>query len=56
VDFQFFPLREVTAEEKANSPVLPFTIPGSDVYEIYVVAVFADGSEGAKSRSIEFRA
>ncbi len=56
VDFQFFPLREVTAEEKANSPVLPFTIPGSDVYEIYVVAVFADGSEGAKSRSIELRA
>ncbi len=56
VDFQYFPLREVTAEEKATAPVLPFTIPGSDVYEIYVVAVFADGSEGAKSRTIEFRA
>ena len=56
VDFQFFPLREVTAEEKATSPVMPFTIPASDVYEIYVCAVFADGSEGAKSRTIEFRA
>lgn len=56
VDFQFFPLREVTAEEKQSSPVLPFTIPGSDVYEIYVAAVFADGSEGAPSRTIEFRA
>lgn len=56
VDFQFFPLREVTAEEKKNSPVLPFTIPASDVYLIYVVAVFADGSEGVPSRTIEFRA
>ncbi|MBO4416406.1 MAG: rhamnogalacturonan acetylesterase [Lachnospiraceae bacterium] len=56
VDFQFFPLREVTAEEKASATVLPFTIPASDVYEIYVAAVFADGSEGAPSRTIEFRA
>ncbi len=56
VDFQFFPLREVTAEEKATSPVLPFTIPAADVYQIYVAAVFADGSEGAPSRTIEFRA
>lgn len=56
VDFQFFPLREVTLEEKQNSPVLPFTIPAADVYLIYVVAVFADGSEGVPSRTIEFRA
>ena len=56
VDFQFFPLREVTAEEKQHSPVLPFTIPAADVYLIYVVAVFADGSEGVPSRTIEFRA
>ena len=56
VDFQFFPLREVSAEEKANATVLPFTIPASDVYQIYVAAVFADGSEGAPSRTIEFRA
>ncbi|MCR5323232.1 MAG: rhamnogalacturonan acetylesterase [Lachnospiraceae bacterium] len=56
VDFQFFPLREVTAEEKANATVLPFTIPAADVYQIYVAAVFADGNEGAPSRTIEFRA
>ena len=56
VDFQFFPLREVTAEEKSEATVLPFTIPASDVYEIYVAAVFADGNEGAPSRTIEFRA
>lgn len=56
VDFQFFPLREVSLEEKQSSPVLPFTIPASDVYLIYVTAVFADGSEGVPSRTIEFRA
>ncbi len=56
VDFQFFPLRSVTAEEKKNSPVLPFSIPASDVYQVYVAAKFADGSEGAQSRIIEFRA
>ncbi len=56
VDFQFFPLREVSAQEKAESPVMPFTIPASDVYEMYVAAVFEDGSEGAPSRTIEFRA
>ena len=56
VDFQFFPLREVSAKEKAESPVMPFTIPANDVYEMYVAAVFEDGSEGAKSRTIEFRA
>ncbi len=56
VDFQFFPLKTVTAEEKKTSPVLPFTIPASDVYQVYVAAKFADGSEGARSRIIEFRA
>ncbi|MCR5329938.1 MAG: rhamnogalacturonan acetylesterase [Lachnospiraceae bacterium] len=56
VDFQFFPLREVTAEEKSTATVLPFTIPAADVYEVYVAAVFADGQEGAPSRTIEFRA
>ncbi len=56
VDFQFFPLKTVTVEEKKNSPVLPFTIPASDVYQVYVAAKFADGSEGAQSRIIEFRA
>lgn len=56
VDFQFFPLREVSAAEKADSPVMPFTIPANDVYEMYVSAVFEDGSEGAPSRTIEFRA
>ena len=56
VDFQFFPLRTVTAEEKKSSPVLPFTIPAADVYQVYVAAKFADGSEGAASRIIEFRA
>lgn len=56
VDFQFFPLREVSIEEKLNATVVPFTIPASDVYQVYVEAVFADGSAGAQSRIIEFRA
>ncbi len=56
VDFQFFPLKTVTAEEKKNAAVLPFTIPAADVYQVYVAAKFADGSEGAHSRIIEFRA
>ncbi len=56
VDFQFFPLKTVTADEKKNSPVMPFTIPSSDVYQIYVEANFADKSTGAQSRIIEFRA
>ncbi|MCR5823839.1 MAG: rhamnogalacturonan acetylesterase [Lachnospiraceae bacterium] len=56
VDFQFFPLKTVTAEEKKSAAVLPFTIPASDVYQVYVAAKFADGSEGAESRIIEFRA
>lgn len=56
VDFQFFPLRSVTAEEKKSAAVLPFQVPAADVYQIYCAAVFADGSEGAPGRIIEFRA
>lgn len=56
VDFQFFPLRSVTAEEKKTAAVLPFTLPGADVYQVRVTAVFADGTESKPSRTIEFRA
>ncbi len=55
VDFQFFPLRTVTAKEKKNSVVLPFQLPAADVYQVKVNAVFADGKEGEPSRTIEFR-
>ena len=56
VDFQFFPLRSVSAEEKKTSAVLPFILPAADVYQVKVTAVFADGKESNPSRIIEFRA
>lgn len=56
VDFQFFPLRSVTAEEKKTAAVLPFQVPAADVYQVYCAAVFADGREGEPGRIIEFRA
>ncbi len=56
VDFQFFPLRSVTAEEKKSATVLPFTIPASDVYQVYVEAEFEGKRVGNRSRIIEFRA
>ncbi|MCR5716121.1 MAG: rhamnogalacturonan acetylesterase [Lachnospiraceae bacterium] len=56
VDFQFFPLRTVSAQEKKTAAVLPFTIPAADVYQVKVTAVFADGKESEPSRIIEFRA
>ena len=56
VDFQFFPLRSITAEEKRLSTVLPFRLPAADVYQVKVTAVFGDGSESKASRIIEFRA
>jgi lysophospholipase L1-like esterase len=56
VDFQFFPLRSVTATEKKESPVLPFRLPAADVYQVKVTAVFEDGKESESSRIIEFRA
>lgn len=55
-DFQFFPLRSVTKEEKETAAVLPFQLPAADVYQVYVTAVFADKQESAPSRKIEFRA
>ena len=45
VDFQFFPLRSVSAEEKKTAAVLPFQLPAADVYQVKVTAVFADGKE-----------
>ncbi|MCQ2537785.1 MAG: rhamnogalacturonan acetylesterase [Lachnospiraceae bacterium] len=56
VDFQFFPLRSVSAEEKKSAAVLPFQLPAADVYQVYCEAVFADGKVGAPGRTIEFRA
>ena len=56
VDFQFFPLRSITAEEKKNSTVLPFRLPAADVYQVKVTAVFGDGKESESGRIIEFRA
>ena len=56
VDFQFFPIRSVSAEEKKNAAVLPFKLPAADVYQVKVTAVFADGKESDPSRIIEFRA
>ena len=56
VDFQFFPPRSITAEEKRLSTVLPFRLPAADVYQVKVTAVFGDGSESKASRIIEFRA
>ena len=56
VDFQFFPLRTVTADEKKKSALMPFTLPAADVYQVYVTARLADGTETGPSRKIEFRA
>ena len=56
VDFQFFPLRSITASEKKSSTVLPFRLPSADVYQVKVTAVFEDGKESESSRIIEFRA
>ena len=56
VDFQFFPIRKVTAQEKKNSAVLPFQLPAMDVYQVKVTAVFPDGRESEAGRIIEFRA
>lgn len=56
VDFQFFPLRSVSADEKKSAAVLPFYLPAADVYQVKVTAVFADGRESRDSRIIEFRA
>ena len=56
VDFQFFPIRKVTAQEKKNSAVLPFQLPAMDVYQVKVTAVFPDGRESEVGRIIEFRA
>ena len=56
VDFQFFPLRSVTAEEKKTAAVLPFQLPAADVYQVKVTAVFEGGKESEPSRIIEFRA
>ncbi len=56
VDFQFFPLRSVTAEEKRTAAVLPFSLPAADVYQVYVAAEFEGKREGNRSRIIEFRA
>ncbi len=56
VDFQFFPLRSITAQEKMQSIVLPFRLPAADVYQVKVTAVFEDGKESNPSRIIEFRA
>lgn len=55
VDFQFFPLRSVSAEEKTKNPVLPFKLPAADVYQVYVTAVFEKGKESSPSKRIEFR-
>ncbi len=56
VDFQFFPLRSVTAQEKKFAAVLPFQLPAADVYQVKVTAVFEGGKESEPSRIIEFRA
>lgn len=56
VDFQFTPVKTVTAEEKRSSAVMPFVLPASDVYQVYVCAKFENGSESPRSRIIEFRA
>ena len=55
VDFQFFPLRSVSALEKMEAAVLPFSLPAADVYRVQVTAVFEDGRESSPSRTIEFR-
>ena len=56
VDFQFFPLRTVSAQEKKSATVLPFQLPAADVYQVKVTAVFKGGKESEPSRIIEFRA
>ncbi len=56
VDFQFSPVKTVTAEEKRSSAVMPFVLPASDVYQVYVCAKFENGTESPRSRIIEFRA
>jgi len=55
VDFQFFTLKSISAEEKKTATVLPFVLPAGDVYRVNVTAVFNDGRESKPSRTIEFR-
>lgn len=46
-------VRTVTREEKESLAVLPFTAEAGILWQYYVTAVFANGSEGHASRMIE---
>lgn len=52
-ELTFEVVRTVTREEKESLAVLPFTAEASILWQYYVTAVFANGSEGHASRMIE---
>ncbi|MDE6993277.1 MAG: hypothetical protein K2P41_02455, partial [Lachnospiraceae bacterium] len=52
-ELTFEVVRTVTTEEKESLAVLPFTAEAGDLWQYYVTAVFANGSEGRASRMTE---
>ena len=52
-ELTFEVVRTVTREEKESLAVLPFTAEAGILWQYYVTAVFANGSEGHASRMIE---
>ncbi len=52
-ELTFEVVRTVTKEEKESLAVLPFTAEAGVLWQYYVTAVFANGSEGHASRLVE---
>ena len=48
-------VRNVTKEEKDSMATMPFSAEAGYIWEYYVRAVFADGTEGKESRTVEVK-